>query len=475
MDKFWSAAEEVAIGLLGVNTIYGPEEMEISGIKRYSEISTPLENDAAFVLHKGHLSQCDAGALKAMEQRLKPIFANEVFVIFVGSEVVSSSEVEADSIHLKSFRKLVDEIDRGSQKWLLSKNLSQDDKLKKFVISSVEELVDHTKPDGQPNINALWLQLKELNAIKWSLKQQGYLIGRTLYEELCKKEVPNTAAKEPLTSKPSTQADLETDWFVYWMAQLMSAPLPHRKLWEFAWILQNLHAHGMLAEGKRALGFGCGEEPLPSFFASRGVAVTVTDLAPDIVAGMGWAETGQHTGTLNAVWKENLVSKTLFDSLVSLEYVDMNAIPSKLHGQYDFCWSVCALEHLGSIEKGLNFIENSLETLKPGGIALHTTEFNYTETDHTIDNHPTVLFLRRHFIELANRLEEKGHIVTPLDFEVGNNPLDNFIDLPPFDFNEFLEYKPISESMNYRLGHLKLSVDGFPATCFGFKVQKSGT
>jgi 2-polyprenyl-3-methyl-5-hydroxy-6-metoxy-1,4-benzoquinol methylase len=472
MDKFWSAAEKAVSGLHGVHAVYGPEGMQIAGIKSYLDINIPLESNAAFVLHKGQLSQCDLSVLKAIEQQSKPIFANEVFVVFVGPDVIASSQVETDSIHLKTFVKLVDESDGRNQKWSLSKNASQDDKLKKLIISSVENLVEHTKPDGQPNINALWLQLKELNAIKWSVKQQGYLIGRAVYEGLCRKEVPTSVAKKTLTSKPSTQADLETDWFVYWMAQLMSAPLPHRKLWEFAWILQNLHAHGMLEEGKRALGFGCGEEPLPSFFASKGVAVTVTDLAPDVVAGMGWAETGQHTGTLDAVWKENLVSKGKFDGLVSLEYVDMNAIPKKLFDQYDFCWSVCALEHLGSIEKGLNFIENSLNTLKPGGIALHTTEFNYTETDLTIDNHPTVLFLRQHFIELARRLEAKGHIVTPLDFDVGNDPLDNFIDLPPFDFGEFLEYKPINENTTYRRGHLKLSVDGFPATCFGFKVQR---
>ena len=41
---------------------------------------------------------------------------------------------------------------------------------------------------------------------------------------------------------------------------------------------------------------------------------------------------------------------------------------------------------LGSISQGLDFIENSLNTLVKGGISIHTTEFNFTNNEHTIDN-----------------------------------------------------------------------------------------
>ena len=64
-----------------------------------------------------------------------------------------------------------------------------------------------------------------------------------------------------------------------------------------------------------------------------------------------------------------------FRRLVDFRYCDMNNISSDLH-EFDFCWSCCALEHLGSLSAGLRFIERSLDTLRPGGWAVHTTEFN---------------------------------------------------------------------------------------------------
>lgn len=340
------------------------------------------------------------------------------------------------------------------------------------IASTVNAMAKRLRDDNTPNINELWLQLKEVNAIKWSVKQAGYAIGNELFRRLSEQQVVAHPGSFNISSKPSTQADIESDWFLYWMKQIQSAPLPHRKLWEFAWILQNLDSRGLLNFGRSGLGFGCGEEPLPSYFASRGVKVTVTDLSPDEVAGKGWAETGQHTRYLDSVFKSNLVDKSEFDKLVALNYVDMNRIPDSLYGRYDFCWSVCALEHLGSIEKGIAFILNSLKCLSAGGVALHTTEYNYTETDLTIDNWPTVLFLKKHFEEISDRATALGYIVSPLDFHVGSDPLDNFIDLPPYSFSDFLVYNPSSAENAYRPGHLKLSVDGFPSTCFGIAIEK---
>jgi hypothetical protein len=128
----------------------------------------------------------------------------------------------------------------------------------------VGEMVKLTTSEHKPNINELWMQLKELNAIKWSVKQQGYALGRTVYEAIQQIPVPKSPETFSLPCKPSTQSDLQTDWFVYWMSELQSAPLPHRKLWEFAWILQNLHSRNLISACKKGLGFGCGEEPLPS-------------------------------------------------------------------------------------------------------------------------------------------------------------------------------------------------------------------
>ena len=88
---------------------------------------------------------------------------------------------------------------------------------------------------------------------------------------------------------------------------------------------------------------------------------------------------------------------------VKLRSVDMNSIPDDIEG-YDFTWSACAFEHLGSIDKGLEFVKNSLKCLKPGGIAVHTTEFNASSDQNTLTSGPTVLF-RKKDLELLG--EEK--------------------------------------------------------------------
>lgn len=326
-----------------------------------------------------------------------------------------------------------------------------------------------TDEKSAPNINALSYKLRNLDALALNIKFFGYELAKSLAAELPVRTdlTPNPVG---LKSKPSTQADLESDWAAYWCGQLQVPVVFHRKLWEFTYLLQAIWERGLLVEGSRALGFGCGVEPVPSYLASKGIDVTVTDLAPEASADLGWTTTNQHTASIDHAFKPDLVTRELFDRHVRLSYVDMNAIPPDLQG-YDFCWSICALEHLGSIAKGLDFIENSLATLKPGGVAVHTTEFNFLNDDETIDNWPTVLFQRSHFIALAERLRAAGHHVEDLDFAVGNKPLDRFIDIPPWE-HDMSPY--VQQNWGGDHTHLKLSIDGFVSTCFGLIIRKQG-
>ena len=54
--------------------------------------------------------------------------------------------------------------------------------------------------------------------------------------------------------------------------------------------------------------------------------------------------------------------------------VDMNDIPPDLRG-FDFTWSSCALEHLGTLRAGADFVVEQMTCLRPGGVAVHTTEY----------------------------------------------------------------------------------------------------
>ena len=117
----------------------------------------------------------------------------------------------------------------------------------------------------------------------------------------------------------------------------------------------------------------------------------------------------------------------------------------------------------------MSFIENAMRTVRDGGIAVHTTEFNFLNDDETIDNWPTVLFQRKHFLEMERQLRTLGYDVAPLDFNVGSKPLDRFIDTPPWlsDQNDYVRSQWGTDSM-----HIKLSIDGFVCTCFGLIIRK---
>ena len=329
--------------------------------------------------------------------------------------------------------------------------------------------LDKLHLSGAPNLGLLQVLLRNTTATNLNLKFFGYEMARQLASALPLRT--DTAARHVgLSWKPSTQVDMESDWVAHWCAQLRIPVLFHRKLWELSYLLQALHENGHLAPGMRGLGFGCGEEPMPSYFAAQGVAVTVTDLVADQAQSAGWAATGQLASSTEQAFRAELVEREVFDRLVDFRNVDMNAIPADLI-DYDFCWSICALEHLGSIEHGLAFIENSLATLRPGGLAVHTTEFNIDPDGPTIDHWPTVLFKREHFLELAKRLQAGGHEVAPLNFDIGDKPMDRFIDLPPWSHDLPEEY----QNWHGSGPHLKVASDGFIATCFGLTIRKASS
>jgi 2-polyprenyl-3-methyl-5-hydroxy-6-metoxy-1,4-benzoquinol methylase len=321
---------------------------------------------------------------------------------------------------------------------------------------------------GHPNLNRLRLIANSIDPLALNIKQMGYSLARQLAEAL-PPPTGTVARRQNLPNGLSTQAAMESDWVAHWCAELSIPVTYHRKLWELCFVLQSLFDAGMITPGKRGLAFGCGAEPLPSYLAAHGVSVLATDLpADDAVAG-GWMESGQHASARDQAFQPHLVSREAFDTHVAFRSVDMNHIPTDLTG-FDFCWSICALEHLGSIAQGLAFVENSLACLRPGGLSVHTTEFNIRDDGPTIDNWLSVAFQRRHLENLADRLRAQGHHVAPFDFDLGAGPMDRFVDLPPYHE----QLPPVLQDWLGPLTHLKASMDGMIVTCVGLAIRKAG-
>lgn len=227
----------------------------------------------------------------------------------------------------------------------------------------------------------------------------------------------------------------------------------HRKLWEWAFIYHHVRAAGALKPGNRGLGFGVGREKLPSLFASLGAYVTATDSPSDEA---GWHESNEHSRDREQLFYGDIVDRSVFDERVSYEPVDMNDIPDRLE-EFDFCWSSCALEHLGSLQHGIDFIINSVEkTLKIGGVACHTTELNLSSDEQTIETGKTVIYRKTDLERVCRVLEERGHSVDPLRIEPGLLLSDYLVDVPPY------RYDP----------HLKLELGQYVCTSVGVVARR---
>jgi len=196
---------------------------------------------------------------------------------------------------------------------------------------------------------------------------------------------------------------------------------------------------------------------LPAAFAGCGCRIHGTDLHGEKAAEQGWVETDQHGASLDDLNADGVLDQATFRTNVSFEFADMNHLPPQLtNGTFDFLWSSCSMEHLGTLRRGAAFVRNAMACLKPGGIAVHTTEFNVSSNNDTVESGATVLYRRRDLEALARPLVADGHAVK-LDFSLGALPADQFVDAPP--------YRPTP--------HLKLQLGQYVTTSYGIVIQKS--
>jgi len=306
-------------------------------------------------------------------------------------------------------------------------------------------------------INSSWNYDDVSPLIRSKYKELKYVSWEELH-----KVTDTYAISKPFctTSMICNQSFLDMPFAKYWSQKLNhnGCPRYHRKMWEDIFICQSLYERGFLKDSSRGIGFGVGEEPLPDLFASYGCHIMATDLAADASKAKGWIDTGQNAaGDLNRLRKRHFCDDDDFFNRVEYQNVDMNNIPNSLN-DFDFCWSTCALEHLGSLKHGMDFIINSMKTLKAGGIAIHTTEYNLYSNDETIETEDLSIYRKKDIIELSNRLKEEGYKVEPIDWFIGNAIYDGFIDLPPYSDKKI---------------HLRLLIDKYPCTSIGLIIRNT--
>src|ERR1700733_10380031 len=228
----------------------------------------------------------------------------------------------------------------------------------------------------------------------------------------------------------------------------------HRKMWEWLFIAEALRERGLLAAGHRGVGFGVGQEPLVALFAAAGCDVVAPDQPHASAVASGWTDsTVEWAGGPEDLNAFGLCAAEEFEQRVAYRPVDMNALPADLHG-FDFAWSSCALEHLGTLAAGMDFVVAQMACLRPGGVAVHTTEYLVASNDATVEAGGTVLYRRRDIEGLVQRLRRAGHDVD-MDYSLGSAPEDEHVDVPP-----------------YTDVHLRTELAGFVTTSLALIVTK---
>jgi SAM-dependent methyltransferase len=177
--------------------------------------------------------------------------------------------------------------------------------------------------------------------------------------------------------KPLSKLCDAADWFDpefdrIVRTELAEEPRLHRKQWEFAQIFRALQSVGVLNGTSRGLSMGGGMERLLYAVVRHTGHLTVTDLYE---ADSSWNEARLEDP--DCAVKAAAPFPVDRDRL-SARRMDMRELtfPS---GSFDFCYSSCAIEHIGTYDDFVRHLEETRRVLKDDGVYVLTTEFHYGE------------------------------------------------------------------------------------------------
>lgn len=308
-------------------------------------------------------------------------------------------------------------------------------------------------------LRPVWSPLRRRieHVVRKEIRQPG---GMAIQSMLCREQDFSSEwylrwTSEIANAAPDLPADQEAVWGTVW--QGMKGKWLHRKLWEWCAIAQALEERDMLRPGRAGIGFAVGHEPLPSLFAARGAQIVASDFHGE-GSRNAWAATGQQGDSLKAVHWPKALPLAEFSTRATYQNIDMRDLSRVPRSAYDFSWSSCSFEHLGSLDAGLQFLVDSLECLKPGGIAVHTTEFNVSSNDATVEAGDDVIYRRKDIEAFDARLRSMGCGIEALNFDPGHGQHDLAYDFPPW--------------YTHGRQHLKLQSHGFIATSLLLIIRK---
>tara|TARA_E500000331_G_C17179964_1_gene680100 strand:+ start:126 stop:1124 length:999 start_codon:yes stop_codon:yes gene_type:complete len=311
---------------------------------------------------------------------------------------------------------------------------------------------------------------KILRKIIWSLTIKYLVDGRNLFtRKVNPPKLPDIPidlltipleyehVDPPFGSDLCRFEDMHSPEYRYICNNIFKLPVCYqRKQWEWLYIYFRLLENKVLENNKKGLGFGVGTEPLAAIFANLGCKILATD-AP-LENNSEWIKTGQHSSEIKSLQNENIISNKEFNNLCSFKVLDMNVHEDIPYG-YDFQWSSCVIEHLGSLEMIKRFLIESSKKLNKGGIAVHTTELNLTSNENTYNHPQCYVFRRKDLDQLSLELKDNGLNMKSIIYNVGNHPYNYSVDIP--------DIKGFGNDL-----HLRSLIGGYVCTSVGIVISK---
>lgn len=227
-----------------------------------------------------------------------------------------------------------------------------------------------------------------------------------------------------------------------------------RKVWEYLYVYKQYQAWAQGRQGLRALGFGSGLDRMAMLLSCQ--QQIQESWITDGPAASCWVSTGQHVQGLEQYLQANQGFECQQQKL-HYKYLDMNKFgPGE--AEADFMYSLSSLEHLGSMDQSLEFILRSSHQLRPGGMAVHCTEYNVGSNDRTVLRGDSVFFRHQDLLRLQRLCAEQGLEMSPLDLQVRYHPFNGYKDSPPYTYNP---------------SHMRIQFDEWELTSFGFCIRKT--
>jgi SAM-dependent methyltransferase len=195
--------------------------------------------------------------------------------------------------------------------------------------------------------------------------------------------------------------------------------LIHRKDWEWALGIIAMRRFGKLNEKSNAIGVGVGREEVLFYLANKLYHIYATDLYD----GNNWKNFAPSDFPENPKkyapfpYKEDALTVLRMDG-TKLEF------PSE---SFDIAFSFSSIEHFGGGKNhsgALRSLREMERVLKPGGLAVITTEYIINDKEH-----PEFFNKRTIYSDLIDKLE-RLKLVEPLDLRITSKTLDTVIDYP---------------------------------------------